>query len=683
MAGKFDYKFDTTDTDNPDSLEGVVKYFHRIIESMPNNVYWSNRECITMGCNKNTLDLLGLDRVEDFVGITYEEMAELGNWNENQAESFKKDDMEVMSSGKPKLNVEEPPLYYKNGLPLYYLTSRVPIFDDLNNVIGVVGISVDITERKRMEEALRKANEVKSEFIANMSHDLRTPMTGVMGMLSELSYLESDLKDALSSKPDAVDEIDNLLKTTSQNVSIAKNSATELLNMFNEILEAIKLDSGRVDAKEEGFNIRSVIERQVNLLMATARDKELDLSFYVDPSVPCTLIGLKRLLDRILVNLISNALKFTDKGSVVVSVSSSDICEQGDFINLIISVKDTGFGIPEDKFEEIFENFSRLTSSYRGVYKGTGLGLYAVKRYVESMSGDISVSSKEGEGSTFTVTLPLSVSEEKIEHTPDNDQGEVPLVLPKPKSSFSSTATSNEKETEKCILITEDNVAAAVAVKGMLIRLGFHVDHAKTGRESIDMASKNDYKLILMDIGLPDITGIDVAVAIRKLGDKKKASTPIVALTGHVDKRGVCLGVGMQDLLNKPTKSDDLKRVLDEYVSPSEGAAPAVVDWDQSISMLGDEEAARAIIKTCAKDLKERKHELINAFKDKNNHKLRDLLHYMKGGVCYIKAPALVQSIQAFHDSVKETPQSPAKMLKSYQHLLNEIDVFVKEVNSL
>ena len=276
-----------------DDPQAVRDYFQKIISCMPNNVYWLNRECITQGCNKNVLKLVGLRSLDEFVGITYEEMGKLAGWTEGQAESFKRDDMEVMSTGVAKFNVEEPPLYDEKGNPVYYMSSRVPIFDDKHEAIGIVGISVDITELKRAEESLKQAkeaaeaaNKAKTEFLENMRHDVRTPLTGIVGFANIIK-----------------DEADNQKMREYANNLIASSHA--LLDLMNEVLEAVKVSSGEIPILTKKFDLRKKLQEVINLHQAKARYKKIDLSFEYDKNLPTYFIGDPVRIHRIVLELVA------------------------------------------------------------------------------------------------------------------------------------------------------------------------------------------------------------------------------------------------------------------------------------------------------------------------------------------------------------------------------------------
>jgi len=574
------YKLYTTKPGSPNNPDGIREYFQRVIENMPNNVYWLNRECVTMGCNINTLKLLGLKTQDEFVGITYEEMGELANWDKEIAESFKKDDMEVMDSGVAKYNVEEPVMYNDDGNEIYYMSSRVPIFDEKEKVIGVVGISVDITGKKKLENQLKKtveklkvANEAKSEFIANMSHDLRTPMTGLLGMLDGLLFTSGDISRALESTQDPTKDKLNLLlkdfvKKVEYSASLAKESATSLNQLHNDILDNVELESGESNETVKPFNLDNLIQSVISLQKPVSEDKKLELTAEIDESTPCYLKGLSQSFKRVLLNLIGNALKFTKHGSVSVHVEVDNKempIRVGNEVTLKIQVRDTGIGIPNEKFDEIFGQFSRLSSSYEGIHKGLGLGLYVVKKYTNLMKGSISIESKVGEGACFTVYLPFLVEKEgmtKLHESVDTEQ-----EIPNEKSPLRDESNITEGLR---VLLVEDDKIAAIATRMNLSNIGCQVDWADSGESALEKLVSTDYSIIFMDIGLPNKSGIDVAKEIRSLSEINKSKTPIIALTGHArgKSRKLCLDSVMQDVLSKPASIGDLKKSLDYFSSP-------------------------------------------------------------------------------------------------------------------
>lgn len=553
--------YNTTTPEDPTNPEGIHEYYLNIISSMPNNVYWLDRNCITQGCNNNVLQLLNLRRTEQFIGLTYEEMGKLAQWTEGQAQSFKHDDMEVIATGKPKSNVEEPPLYDQDGNPVYYLSTRVPLFDKNKNVIGVIGISADITERKHMEEQLRIAKDqtealskAKSEFIANMSHDVKTPLSGIIG-LAEI------LENELNGKPHPF----------IQDILI---SAQQLMNFFNNCLEMAKSDQIDMVLTKERFNLKGLIDEIMELFSSAIQSKNLNFHIYYDPKIPQTLLGSRGAIYRIILNLIGNAIKFTHRGSISIHATlGKKSTSKKAIIKLVI--EDTGIGIPHAEQRLIFEKFTRLTPSYQGIYEGSGIGLFVVDKLVKSLQGEIYIQSEEGEGSQFIVVLPLEVSLLDESEYGENHLDTISREASKPKQILhheieapDSLETTKKTLSVKHILLVEDNLIAQQIGKTLLSALNCKVDVSETGNKAVQIFEPGKYDLVFMDVGLPDISGDIVAKHLRAKEKDSNYHVPIIALTAHPVKNTLanCKEADMQGVLNKPLSSTQALQMINYYI---------------------------------------------------------------------------------------------------------------------
>ena len=537
-------------------IERIVKYYEDIIGCMPGNVYWLNKQCIVIGCNKNVLDMFGIKSLSEFKGLSFEDMVHIGKWTQSATLSFKKDTEEVIRTGKSKLNIEEPPIPHHDGRIIYFLTSRVPLFDQKKNVIGVVGISIDISELKHTQAALEKAKEqaeaasrAKSEFVANMSHDVKTPLSGIIGV-SEL------LTERLQG--DNLEFVQTLLM-----------SGKQLLNFFDNCLEVFKLESGNITLKKETFSLKAMLDEINDLFQPAIRAKGLTLNIeYINHSIDY-LIGSRVGIYRILLNLVGNAVKFTHQGHIHIIVHSEN--SAGNEIIIKISVKDTGIGIAKDKQNMIFERFTRLIPSYKGTYEGSGIGLYIVKKFVEAMLGSIEVDSEKNSGSTFTITLPFNISseypikkEEKIAMPLLSRHG----VTSKHKyNNILSTTSSSRK-----ILIVEDNLVVQRMLSLLLSSMQCEVDVVENGENALEVFEANKYNLIFMDIGLPGMQGDAVTKIIRKIERDPTYHVPIIALTAHVtsDVNNHCLAAGIDNVYSKPLSRDQAKQILDHYCGYNE-----------------------------------------------------------------------------------------------------------------
>lgn len=372
------------------------------------------------------------------------------------------------------------------------------------------------------------ANQAKSDFLAMVSHEIRTPLNGVIGM-SEL------LRESTS--PAQVEDFANTIH----------DSANQLLAMINEILDFSKIEAGHLTLETSPTALKPLIESVVVLFAPRAKVKGVALRVYVDPLVPAWVLVDAGRLRQILLNLIANAIKFTDRGEVIVKVSST--VEQ-----LLFEVIDTGCGLSEQQQERLFEPFHQADESVARRFGGTGLGLAICKRLCEAMQGRLGVRSQIGQGSTFWCELPLA------------DADPVSMSLPSPpKRDFSGTT----------LLLVEDNAVNRKVAVGLLSRLGCDVIWAENGHDALAMTQSQQVHLIFMDIQLPDMDGLKVTQHLRERGGWL-ASVPIVAMTagGAEDDRQRCLAAGMDDYITKPLSLSALSNVLALQLFTSPDAAP-------------------------------------------------------------------------------------------------------------
>ena len=672
--------------------------FSHVINELPNYVFFKDLNLVYRFCNYNFAQFAGLNSQDEIVGKSDYDLP----WSNKFAEQYRNEDREVIETGKAltfphvsiKINDEEKILHI----------SKSPLYDQNNQIIGILCIYIDITERTNLEKNLKAALNVKNEFIANMSHDLRTPMTGISGMLHGLRNVAVSAESCLKTQP-SLEKLSGYLKEFIARIyectGIAEESTQELLDLFNQILEAIKLESGKIEKPPVvAFDLSAMIKRSVRLLQAVARHKDLDLSFEIDSSIPQYFFGIQPYLERSLSNLLSNALKFTKEGFVKVVVETrSSNNKPGDVMDIVIKVQDSGIGIPTEKFSEIFEHFSRVNPSYEGVYKGSGLGLYSVKQYITAMEGEVDVASTLSEGTCFTVKLPLKVaSETDLPKEQESLDQQTPLasklgVNKQPHITSSSTTVENPSAS---ILVVEDSLPAMTSIRLALEPYGCAVDTAMDGETGLEKASSNSYTLIISDVGLPGISGVEMTRRIRALDDKEKAEVPIVALTGHAgdaEKRQECLDAGMQHVMSKPVQPMLLESVLKRFAFSTEETQQAcatedngkkIIDWPASVQKLsGNVPGALEILRLVFEDLHDTKQTLAKAYEKKNTVAMRAELHRCRGGVCCLELPELDAALREFHEAIKDVPQDADKIQTLYDELQTAIDNFWKEARRI
>ena len=417
------------------------------------------------------------------------------------------------------------------------------IVADSGKIQGYVVIVQDVTETQdyieeiqKVREDAERANLTKREFLANMSHEIRTPMNAVVG-LSDMIMEESRGRRVYGYARE--------IKAASQN----------LLAIINDILDLSKVESGKMELKLEDYYIKGIVGEIVNMMKVAASQKSLEMKCEYDINIPCRYNGDDGRIKQILINLMNNAVKFTKKGFVKITVGGQP-GEQDDMENLVFRIQDTGVGIKQENLEKIFEDFKQVDSGRNRGVEGTGLGLSITRHFVRLMKGSIDVESVYGEGSTFTVTIPQKI----VDHRTLKEVPEVPGVESEQLDMF---VVYNYK-----VLVVDDNLINRKVAAGFLKNYGFDIYEAASGSEAIEMVHKTKFNMIFMDHMMPEMDGVEATRIIREECGLNGQAPVIIALTANAmtGVRERFLNSGFQDFLAKPLDKKPLNELLSRWI---------------------------------------------------------------------------------------------------------------------
>jgi PAS domain S-box-containing protein len=699
-----------------------------LLDYLPDSIYFKDRDSRFLRINRALADRFGLVDPKDAIG-----KSDADFFSPEHAEQALADEQELLRSGRPMMYKEEKETW-PDGRVTWVATTKIPLFDERGELVGAFGISRDITRRRRVEQELREAkaaaeaaSRAKSEFLANMSHEIRTPMNAIIGM-TEL---------VLGT---------NLTHEQREYLGMVLESGESLLAIINDILDFSKVEAGKLELERIPFSLRESVGDTMKSLALRAHDQGLELACEIRPHVPDALLGDPIRLRQVIINLVGNAIKFTERGEVVVRVELQENPQppSPDEVVLRFTICDTGVGIPPEKIQAIFDAFEQADSSVTRKYGGTGLGLAISTRLVALMGGDISVQSQLGRGSTFEFVARFGLSPEEIAVAPpekraiirgtpvlvvddnetnrrilqemlinwglrpvtasgaaaamellrqreeagepfrlvltdchmpgtdgfalveeikrrDSDQSPVVMMLTsgdqpgniarceqlgiaayllkpvKQSELFDAIAlalgvTAAEDEHHPPhndlvrlgplkILLAEDSLVNQKLALGLLERHGHRVMVANNGKEAVAAYASQPFDLVLMDVQMPEMDGLEATQAIRHLEQKTGRRTAIAAMTAHAMQgdRQRCLDAGMDEYIAKPVRAnvlfDTIAKLIGESVPsappPEHRGADSTINWNEVLAAIGDD---RELLK-----------ELIDAFLEESPQLVRGI----------------------------------------------------------
>ncbi len=562
--------------------------------------------------------------------------------------------------------------------------------DEAGRPTRMVGTNWDITasveqreELARLARSAEEANRAKSQFLANMSHEIRTPLNGIIG-----------ITDLLFESPEV---------TTEQNefIEIIQNCGKDLLNLVNDILDFSKIEAGEMELDIQTFNLKTLLAQVRALFSKKAHARGLELHCRIDDDLPENLKGDAFRIRQVLNNLLANAIKFTHEGLIEIRIERKTLAAIEDCASLRFIIKDTGIGIKKEITDKLFMEFSQADSSTSRVYGGTGLGLAISKHLVELMGGHIGVESEPGQGSEFwfSLHLPYGEATETVAVAVDSEEPKTPLSLQQKE-----IAEAEHEITDYRILYAEDNETNQYLAAALFKNTGFELEVAENGLEALDCLKKETYDLVLMDVQMPQMDGIEATRRIRagEAGEQNQ-NIPILAVTAHTqdEDKQACLSVGMNDFIPKPVHKTILFEKINTHLlggeptvtkppQPNKASSEALTPFDSQAfieHVLGDVETAKQIAIRAIDDIERHRAGVAEALKSQNSEELHFHAHALKGISKLVECRQLAHCAEeldylAKNESLAKASTEAERIEPLTQAAIKSLDSFCSEKTS-
>ena len=633
-----------------DNIKRQEEKYRNIIANMNLGLIEVDNDEIIRYANQSFCDVSGFE-LDEIIG---KNPSKLFVYGENNLQLIE-DQIELREKGIS--SVYQLPIKNKRGELRWWAISGAPNYDDHGNLLGSIGIHLDITEHKKLEKDLIQekakaieASKAKEVFLANMSHEIRTPLNAIIGFLRELKRL-------------------NLSSTQTQFVENSYNASQHLLSIINNILDISKIESGEMSIDNHGFSLPESVQSVIEILQPKARQKHLDLKAVFSENLAEELKGDSLKIEQILFNIIGNSLKFTDKGEI--RVECTVLKDAKNYQRVSISIIDTGIGMSDDYVKHIFKKFNQEDGSISRKYGGTGLGMAITKELIGLMKGEIKIKSAKNVGTQITIILNMDKCKEK------------------------SAAKSIEKKEDVSIkginvLLVEDNELNQLVAENSLRHFGCEVTKANNGRIAVDILAKDTFDVILMDIQMPELDGIEATKILR---NEHNLKTPIIALTANAFKTEVdnCIAAGMNGYLTKPFNEEDLlniiykytkvKLVKDEYESDSETESNRLYDLKNIRTLSrGDEAFIQKMLTIFITQIRETLPLVEKSFEIGDYLEIARLVHKIKPSIDGFGIYSIQDTVRSLEVQAKEQKTALPDLLKLYDEVKTTLNTAIEQL---
>lgn len=621
-----------------DHLRRQEEKYRNIIANMNLGLIEVDNDQMIRYANQSFCEVSGFEP-DELIGKTPSELFVFG---ENNLQ-FVEDQIQLRQKGVS--SVYQLPVKNKRGEMRWWAISGAPNYDDQGNLLGSIGIHLDITDQKKLEEELKlqraralEASKAKEVFLANMSHEIRTPLNAIIGFLRELKRV-------------------GVSGSQQEFLDYSYNASQHLLSIINNILDISKIESGEMLLEHKNFSLKESVENVIAILKSKAHEKGLTLTTSFSDKLYPIFKGDPSKIEQVLYNIIGNSLKFTSSGKITVDCKVlQDSSHQQAFS---ISITDTGIGMSEEYVRSIFKKFNQEDSSISRKYGGTGLGMSITRELIHLMKGEIDVKSEKNVGTSITIELVLDKGNKEARR---EVSAERQIVLDGIR-----------------VLLVEDNELNQLVAENSLKHYNCEVIKADNGRIAVELLEKEQFDIILMDIQMPEMDGIEATKILR---EEMAVKTPIIALTANAFKSEIdkCISIGMDDYITKPFAEESLIKIIDKHLRKQSDLSKELPEKENSYDLTGikklgqgDEAFIRKIITLFVTQTQEMIPLIELAFNNENFAEIARLIHKIRPSVEAVGITSISGDLRELEISAKEQSNDITRLYSLFEKIRNEL----------